>query len=581
MKIIDSQTLNSVRETGLSKYLPPKLRIAIGMDTCGIGNDAERIFEAFSKGLRQAGIDALVTRTGCFGFCSAEPLVNIQFPGKPLVMLHRLKLSDVPGIIEQLSRETIPVEKALCRIEAWDHLTGRVEFGKGLENLPLWNEIPFFKPQKKIVLRDSGLINPQDIDEYIAVGGYSSLLKALTQMTPQQVIEEIKNSKLRGRGGAGFPAGKKWELMAVKQAEKKYIICNADEGDPGAYMNRNEIESDPHMMIEGMLIGAYAMGASEGIIYIRAEYPLAVQRLKLAVKQAEQYGLIGEAIFGAKFNFKFTIVEGAGAFVCGEETALIASIEGKAGRPRLRPPFPAEKGLYGLPTTINNVETWCNVPAIIAKGSAWFTETGTQNSAGTKVFSLVGKIKNTGLVELPLGKSLDTIIYDVGEGAGTGKEIKAVQTGGPSGGCVPANKFNTPVDYESLNALGTIMGSGGIVVMDTDNCMVDVARYFTEFTSAESCGKCTPCREGLYQALKILERITEGRATEGDLDELKNLAEVIRDTALCGLGQTSANPVLTTLEYFRKEYDEHIKDKRCEAGICKKAQSGAASGTGA
>ncbi|MGE5307715.1 MAG: FAD-dependent oxidoreductase [Deltaproteobacteria bacterium] len=569
MKITDLASLNTVKEAGLRKFLPGKLRIAVGMDTCGIGNDAEKVFAEFQRELKAKKVDALLTRTGCFGYCSHEPIVNIRFPGKPLLMLNEVKAQDVKGIVAQLAKGEMPLRKALCRIEQWDPLTGPViDYGKDIPGVPLWNEVPFFKWQKKIVLRESGLIDPEDIEEYIAVGGYSALYKALREMAPQQVIEEVKKSKLRGRGGAGFPTGRKWELMAVQQADKKYIICNADEGDPGAYMNRNEIESDPHMLIEGMIIGAYAMGAGEGVVYIRAEYPLAVQRLKAAIAQAKEYGLLGQNICGSPFSFDLTIVEGAGAFVCGEETALIASIEGKAGRPRLRPPFPAQKGLFNRPTDINNVETWCNVPVIIAKGGDWFLQTGTQNSPGTKVFSLVGKIRNTGLVELPLGQTLQTLVYAIGGGSGSNKSIKAVQTGGPSGGCVPAELFNTPVDYESLTSLGTIMGSGGVVVMDTDNCMVDVARYFTEFTTSESCGKCTPCREGLSQALAIIEKISEGKATQEEVKQLQEMGDIIKDTALCGLGQTGPNPVLTTYKYFRKEYDEHIEAKRCDAGVC-------------
>ncbi len=568
MKITDQESLRLAREEGLAKFLPGKLRIAVGMDTCGVGNGADKVLEAFGQELKRKKLDCFLTKTGCFGFCSHEPFVTVHVPGAPLLMLEQVTAADVKGIVAQLAKGQLPLRKALLRIEEWDHLTSVTRFGKGVTAVPLWNEVPFFRPQKKIVLRNSGLINPEDIEEYIAVGGYSSLHKALTQMSPQQVIDEVTRSKLRGRGGAGFPTGKKWAFVAAKHDDKKYVVCNADEGDPGAYMNRNEIESDPHMVIEGMLIAAYAMGASEGVIYIREEYPVAVQRIKLAFRQAEQFGLIGNNIFGTGFNFHLTIVEGAGAFVCGEETALIASIEGQAGRPRPRPPFPAEHGLFGKPTNINNVETWCNVPVIITKGADWFVRTGTQASPGTKVFSLVGKIKNTGLVELPLGESLQTLIYEVGGGSGSIKRIKAVQTGGPSGGCIPANLFNTPIDYESLTKLGAIMGSGGVVVMDTDNCMVDVARYFTEFTTSESCGKCTPCREGLYQSLKILQKVSAGTATRAEVQQLQNMGEVIRDTALCGLGQTGPNPVLTTYKYFRKEYDEHIEAKRCEGGVC-------------
>ncbi len=569
MKIVDHNSLQKVKEQGLKKYLPEKPRIAVGMGTCGIGNGADLVLEEFSRQLKKKKINAYLARTGCFGFCAQEPLVNVHIPGQPLVIFNKVSLRDVSDIVNGIIRGKLPEKKALGKIEDWDHLTSeKISFGKGYSRIPLWNEIDFFKRQKKIVLRDCGLINPEDIEEYIAVGGYSSLQKVLSGTSPEQVIEEVKVSKLRGRGGAGFPTGRKWELMRNVRAEKKYIICNADEGDPGAYMNRNEIESSPHMLIEGMVIGAYAMGAQSGVVYIRAEYPLAVQRLKLAISQAREYGLLGNNIFGSNFSFDLEIVEGAGAFVCGEETALIASIEGKSGKPRPRPPFPAQKGLWGQPTNINNVETWCNIPVIIAKGGNWFTRTGTQNSAGTKVFSLVGKIKNTGLVELPLGEPLQTLVYNIGGGTGTNKKVKAVQSGGPSGGCIPVELFNTPVDYESLTALGAIMGSGGMVVMDDDNCMVDVARYFTEFTTSESCGKCTPCREGLFQGLKILQKITKGSAGVSDVQKLKDLGEVIKDTALCGLGQTGPNPVLTTLKYFKEEYDEHIEARKCRSGVC-------------
>ncbi len=402
-----------------------------------------------------------------------------------------------------------------CKIEEWDHITGSIRYGHGYPEVPSWNEVPFFKGQKKIVLRNCGLINPDDIEEYIAVGGYQALYKTLIDDKPESVIEQIKASKLRGRGGAGFLTGNKWEFLRKAVADQKFIICNADEGDPGAYMNRNEIESDPHALLEGMIIGGYVMGATQGIIYVRAEYPLAVHRLNRAIEQAREYGLLGNNILGRGFNFDIQLVEGAGAFVCGEETALIASLEGEAGRPRPRPPFPAQKGLWGKPSNINNVETWYNIAPIITKGPAWFTETGSAKSSGTKVFSLVGKVHNSGLVEMPLGTPIKTFIYDIGGGGLDGRSIKAVQTGGPSGGCIPSEMFDTPVDYESLAQLGSIMGSGGMVVMDEDNCMVDVARYFVEFTNSESCGKCIPCRVGLNKFLRILNRITDRRGPHG------------------------------------------------------------------
>ena len=568
MRISDLVELNRLRESASKKVLPDKPYIAVGMGTCGIGRGAELLYDSFERIISERGLDIILKKTGCFGFCSEEPLVNIYMPGFPLIIMHNVSEIDVIPIIGGIVKGIMPYRNVLCRVEEWDFITGKFEFGRGLTDYPLWNEIPFFKWQKKIVLRNCGLIVPDDIEEYVAVGGYQPLYKALFEMSSSSVIEEVKNSKLRGRGGAGFPTGVKWEMMAKREAPQKYIICNADEGDPGAFMNRNEIESDPFMLLEGMTIGAFAMGASKGVVYIRAEYPLAVRRLKGAIEQAKSYGLLGDNIMNSGFSFDIDIVEGAGAFVCGEETALIHSIEGKYGRPSPRPPYPAEKGLYGMPTNINNVETWCNIPVVISKGGEWFTATGTDKSAGTKVFSLVGKVKNTGLIELPLGSTLETIVFKIGEGTGTQKRVKAVQTGGPSGGCIPVDYLNTPVDYESLSSLGSIMGSGGMVVMDQDNCMVDVARYFTEFSNGESCGKCTPCREGLAQTLRIINKFTLGKATEADIHALENLGKVIKSTALCGLGQTAPNPVLTTLKYFRDEYDHHMIEKKCEPGVC-------------
>jgi NADH-quinone oxidoreductase subunit F len=568
MRIQDFSNFNAVREAGLAKLVPSRPRVAVGMGTCGAGNGAEGVYHAFSEAIHQDGRDVRLASVGCFGFCAREPLVNVWAPGRPLVILHRVQSSDVAGILDGLQEGKVPEDLALCKIEDWDHLTSHVKYGTGFPNIPLWSEVPFFRPQKKIVLRNCGLISPDDIEEYIAVGGYSALYKVLIDANPELVIEQIKAAKLRGRGGAGYLTGLKWEFLRKARSDTKYVICNADEGDPGAYMNRNEIESDPHALLEGMIIGGYVMGATQGIVYVRAEYPLAVHRLTRAIEQARQYGMLGDNILGRGFNFDIQLVEGAGAFVCGEETALIASLEGLAGRPRPRPPFPAQKGLYGQPTNINNVETWYNVAPIIAKGPAWFTETGSTKSAGTKVFSLVGKINNTGLVEMPLGTPLKTFIYDVGEGAPDGKHVKSVQTGGPSGGCIPLDMLDTPVDYETLAQLGSIMGSGGMVVMDEDNCMVDVARYFIEFTHSESCGKCIPCRVGLDKSLRILNNFTRGKAAERDLDLLDEMGRMIRDTSLCGLGQTAPNPLLTTMRHFRHEFEDHIRAHRCRAGVC-------------
>ena len=552
----------------MAKLLPFRPRIAVGMGTCGAGNGAEGVYHAFADSIDKRGLDIHLARVGCFGFCAQEPLVNVWIPGRPLVILRRVESQQVDEIIDDVMMGNIPTSMALCKIEEWDHITAQVKYGSGYANIPSWREIPFFKGQKKIVLRNCGLINPDDVEEYIAVGGYQSLYNVLIDNRPDMVIEQIKAAKLRGRGGAGFSTGQKWDFLRKAVAAKKFIICNADEGDPGAYMNRNEIESDPHSLLEGMLIAGYLTGATMGIVYVRAEYPLAVHRLERAIEQAKEYGLLGDDILGRGFNFNIDLVEGAGAFVCGEETALINSLEGLAGRPRPRPPFPAQKGLWGFPTNINNVETWYNVAPIIAKGPAWFTETGSAKSPGTKVFSLVGKVKNTGLVEMPLGTPLNTLVYDIGEGSSSGRPVKAVQSGGPSGGCIPQEMFDTPVDYETLAKLGSIMGSGGMVVMDEDNCMVDVARYFIEFTHSESCGKCVPCRVGLDKSLRILNQFTRGKGTEEDLNSLDELGRMIRDTSLCGLGQTAPNPVLTTMRHFRHEFEDHLRAHRCRAGVC-------------
>jgi NADH-quinone oxidoreductase subunit F len=567
-RIQDFSTFNAVREAGMAKLVPSRPRVGVGMGTCGAGNGAEGVYHAFMEAIDRGGRDIKLASVGCFGFCAQEPLVNVRLPGKPLVILRRVEAGDVPRIIDDMAVGQVPEDLALCKVEAWDHMTAHVDYGEGFPNIPSWQDVPFFKPQKKIVLRNCGLISPDDIEEYVAIGGYQALYKVLIDNNPELVIEQIKASKLRGRGGAGFLTGLKWDYLRTAVSDQKYIICNADEGDPGAYMNRNEIESDPHSLLEGMIIGASVMGASEGIIYVRAEYPLAVHRLNRAIDQARQSGVLGDNILGRGFKFDIRLVEGAGAFVCGEETALIASLEGYSGRPRPRPPFPAQKGLYGKPTVINNVETWYNIAPIVAKGPAWFSETGSTKSAGTKVFSLVGKIGNTGLVEMPLGTPLKTFIYDVGEGGTNGKHIKAVQTGGPSGGCIPREMFDTPVDYETLAQIGSIMGSGGMVVMDEDNCMVDVARYFIEFTHSESCGKCIPCRVGLDKSLRLLNAFTRGSAKEIDLDQLDEMGRMIRDTSLCGLGQSAPNPLLTTMRHFRHEFEDHIRAHRCRAGVC-------------
>ena len=562
MKIKSVTDLVAKKKVGLQKIQPGKPRIAVGLATCGIAVGGDRVYERLKEIIDKDRLDITLTKVGCIGYCKEEPLVNITIPGKPLVILHKVDESDAEEIIRSVQNGGVPYDRALCQVPAWDHVTGCVmDYGKGFDRIPLYDNIPFFQHQKKVILRDAGLINPEDIDEYIAIGGYFSAIKALTGMDPDSIIEEVEKSGLRGRGGAGFPTGLKWRITRDVKADKKYIICNADEGDPGAYMNRNEMESDPHMLIEGMIIGAFAMGAAEGLIYIRAEYPLAIKRLTLAIEQAREYGLLGKDIFSTGFLFDIRIATGAGAFVCGESTALVASIEGRTGRPHPRPPRLTDigGGLFGYPTDLNNVETWCNIPVIISNGSGWYATIGARGNTGTKVFSLVGKVDRVGLVEVPLGTTLSTIVSDIGNGGANNRKVKAVQTGGPSGGCIPFRLFDTPVDFESLNKAGSIMGSGGIVVMDEDTDMVDIARYFINFATGESCGKCVPCREGLKHALLLLNRIMAKKGTKQDLETLALLSDTIVATSLCGLGQTAPNPVLTTLAYFRDEYDALVK----------------------
>ena len=558
MKIQTPEDLDSVRKKGLRKIQPGNIRIGVGTSSCGIAVGGMALYNRMHEIIQTKNLDITLAKTGCIGFCKEEPIVSVSIPGKALVLLRKVHQDDAERIISLALHGDVPSDLVLCKISDWDHITGNLVYGNEFDTIPEYTDIPFFAHQKKVILRDSGLINPEDIDEYIGIGGYFAAFKALTSMEPNAIIDEVKRSGLRGRGGAGFPAGLKWEITKKAPGEEKYIVCNADEGDPGAYMNRNEMESDPHMLLEGMLIGAFAMGVHEGLIYIRAEYPLAIERLMLALEQTRLYGLLGKNIFNTGFDFDIRIATGAGAFVCGESTALAASIEGKTGRPRLRPPRLTEKGVFGRPTDLNNVETWCNVPVIIAKGASWYSSIGAKGNTGTKVFSLVGKVDNVGMVEVPLGTSLHSIIYDIGNGGALGREVKAVQTGGPSGGCIPVRLFDTPVDFESLNQVGTMMGSGGLVVMDEDTNMVDIARYFINFASGESCGKCVPCREGLKHMLLILNRIIAGKGTHEDINLLKELSETVQKTSLCGLGQTAPNPVLTTMQYFKEEYDDLI-----------------------
>jgi NADH-quinone oxidoreductase subunit F len=575
-KIIHPDDLEAVALSGWQTLQPEnKIRIAVGYATCGIAAGADSVYNELEKHITENNLTRrfILTKTGCFGFCKQEPFVNVIIPGKPLVVYDNVLPKDVKKIVEAALRKDIFPEKAFFKIEHWNHITSETDYGKGFNNLPLWNELPYFSKQVKVVMRNAGITNPDSIEEYIAVGGYKSLFRVLKGMTSEEVIETITDAGLRGRGGAGFPTGIKWRNTQKENSETKYLVCNADEGDPGAYMNRNEMESDPHAILEGMIAGAYAVGAKTGFIYIRAEYPLAIERLQRAINQACEFGLLGKNILGSNFSFDIYITRGAGAFVCGEETALIASLEGEAGRPRPRPPYPSVHGLWGLPTNINNVETWCNIPVIIEKGSDWFKSFGSSNNAGTKVFSLVGNVNKVGLAEVELGTPLKTIVCDVGACGIGEKKIKAAQTGGPSGGCIPSYLFDTPVDYDNMKKVGSIMGSGGIVVLDEDSCMVDTAKYFLNFSVDESCGKCVPCREGLKHMHEILERITAGKGKPEDIELLKEMSDTIKITSLCGLGQTAPNPVITTLQYFENEYREHINEKICDAKVCRELTS--------
>ncbi|MBQ7670975.1 MAG: NADH-quinone oxidoreductase subunit NuoF [Clostridia bacterium] len=528
-----------------------------GTGCTSAGSQAVR--EALETELAVKGLqdEVKIVQTGCFGLCALGPVMIVYPEG---TFYSKVKPEDVPEIVEEHFLKGRPVHRLIYK-----------ETGEEVkpEEVPSLAETGFYKKQKRVALRNCGVINPENIDEYIAMDGYFALAKVLKEMTPEDVIKTILDSGLRGRGGGGFPTGRKWQFARNSVSDKKYVVCNADEGDPGAFMDRSVLEGDPHAVLEAMAIAGYAIGADEGWIYVRAEYPIAVKRLQIAIKQAKEYGLLGKNIFGTGFNFDINIRLGAGAFVCGEETALLTSIEGKRGNPRPRPPFPAIKGLWGQPTIINNVETFANVAQIILKGADWFASMGTEKSKGTKVFALGGKITNTGLVEIPMGTTLREIVEEIGGGVPNGKKFKAAQTGGPSGGCIPASLIDTPVDYDNLIAIGSMMGSGGLIIMDEDTCMVDIAKFFLEFTVDESCGKCTPCRIGTKRMLEILNRITDGNGTMNDLDELEELASTLKTNSLCALGQTAANPVMSTIKHFRDEYLAHIIDKKCPAKVCK------------
>jgi len=536
------------------KQIQYKLTLCDG-PTC-VHNQSKQLRDALESEIDKAGIRKSVSihLSGCLGMCKQGPILIVN-PG--YTMYGNVKPADVSEIVQSHLVSGKPVVRLIIRE---DHLYNRF--------FRIFGDADFFGKQMRIALRNCGIIDPENIDDYLSLRGYEALAKVLTDMSPEAVIAEVKKSGLRGRGGAGFPTGLKWELTAREKSSEKYVICNADEGDPGAFMDRGSIEGDPHTILEGMIIGGYAIGSRNGIIYIRAEYPLAIKRLEKAIAEARQHGFLGEHIFGTDFSFDIEIRLGAGAFVCGEETALIHSIEGVRGMPRPRPPYPSVSGLFGKPTLINNVETWANIPVIILDGGDWFSSIGTKTSKGTKVFALAGKVLNTGLVEVPMGTTLRQIVYDIGGGIPNNKKLKAIQTGGPSGGCLPADYLDTEIDYESLAKAGSIMGSGGMIVIDEDTCMVSLAKFFLEFTQDESCGKCTPCREGTKRMLEILTRITEGKGRTGDIEKLERLGQMIKSASLCGLGQSAPNPVLSTIKNFREEYEEHIEHKKCRAGQC-------------
>jgi len=568
--IAKPEDLDAVKQAGLKRLYPAGIRIGVGIGSCGLACGADSVLAAIRNFARPEDGWAIV-RVGCIGLCEEEPLLDVYQPGKPRIVYGNLSGDKVAGILQAVREGREHVDGALFKMKSDDFLLeGRARsLGNGAyPDVVEYTRHPFFARQMKIALRNCGFIDLDHIEEYIARGGYYALAKVLTNMPPERVIGEVTKSGLRGRGGGGFQTGRKWQSCHEVKAPVKYVICNADEGDPGAYMDRSVMEGDPHSVLEGMAIGAYAIGACEGYVYIRTEYPLAIVQLEQAIAQARACGLLGKNIMGSGFDFDVKIARGSGAFVCGESSALIASIEGNPGEPRAKHIHMAESGLWEKPTVLNNVETWANVPAIVMRGAEWFAAIGTPKSTGTKVFSLVGNVRVSGLVEVPMGIKLMDIVGEIGGGVPEGKQLKAVQTGGPSGGCIPAALLDIPVDFDSLTQAGSMMGSGGMIVMDNSACMVDVARYFTEFLMDESCGKCTSCREGLKQMGQVLNRICAGQGREGDIELLQDLGDVIANASLCGLGTSAPNPVLSTLRYFREEYEAHIRDRKCPAGVC-------------
>ncbi|MDR2862163.1 MAG: 4Fe-4S binding protein [Syntrophobacterales bacterium] len=577
-KINTLDALDKAAKKGRDLLFPStKIRISIGMTTNSIAAGARSVYDAFLEEKKNKNMKFDMVKTGGMGFDSVEPIVDVVIPNKPRLAFAKVTVEKVPVLLEQVARLNLDRELPFYRVdEQEDIFTGEtIQYVKGrlprvFSKISLREEIPFYKNQLKVVTRNCGVIDPENMEEYIARGGYYGLHKALTEMKPDEIVQEIIDSGLRGRGGGGFPTGIKWRSCREAEGDIKYVICNGDEGDPGAYMDRSLMEGDPHSIIEGMIIGAYAIGASQGYIYVRNEYPLAVENLNRAVMQARKAGLLGKNIFGQKFSFDIKIAKGAGAFVCGESTALIASLEGRAGEPRAKYTHTVEHGLWDMPTNLNNVETWNNVPIIIARGSKWFSQIGTKTSSGTKVFSLVGKTNNIGLAEVPMGMTIRDIVYGIGGGIYNDREFKAVQTGGPSGGCIPKSLLDLPVGFDELADAGSMMGSGGMIVMDDTTCMVDIAKYFLDFLAKESCGKCTPCREGIRRMRSILEDICSGGGQEGDIELLKEMSDAIIDGSLCALGGSAPSPVLSTLRYFQEEYETHIKGKKCPAGVCKK-----------
>lgn len=547
-------------------------KITVGMASCGLASGADKVFKTICDTVKNTGLSVKVSKTGCVGICQKEPIVDVVYEDGVKITYGQMDTKEAERLVHSLAKEQFRKEKALWNIIKEENvIDGKVkEYEKPAygREIPELGEYPYFKRQKKIALRNCGVIDPEKLEDYLSRGGYSALQKTVKTMQPEGVIKEVTDSGLRGRGGAGFSTGTKWGICRKANGETKYVICNADEGDPGAFMDRSILESDPHSVIEGMIIGGYAVGAEVGYIYVRTEYPLAIKRIETAINQARKHGALGKDIFGSGYNFNIKIRKGAGAFVCGEETALLSSIEGTVGEPKPKPPYPAINGLWNKPTVINNVKTWANIAPIITRGSKWFSSIGSGNSKGTAVFSLVGNINYTGLVEVPMGITLREMIYEVGGGIPNGKRFKAVQTGGPSGGCIPEKLLDLHLDYEELTKAGSMMGSGGMIVVDEDTCMVDLARFFITFTTDESCGKCTPCREGTKRMLELLDDIVNGNARKGDLELLKNMAELIKETSLCGLGKTAPNPVLTTMKYFPEEYKAHMK-KQCPAKVCR------------